>query len=69
MTAKTKKAALLSSVAASGAAKKIELGIVAALSGDQAMMQAYLSGDPYLACGVDMRPAPGSKLLKQGSLS
>lgn len=35
-----------------------EIGIAAALSGDQAMQRAYLSGDPYLAFAVDAGLAP-----------
>lgn len=35
-----------------------ELGIAAALSGDQALARAYLSGDPYLAFAIDAGQAP-----------
>jgi hypothetical protein len=35
-----------------------EIGIAAALSGDQAMMKAYLSGDPYLGFAIDAGLAP-----------
>ena len=35
-----------------------EIGIAAALSGDQALMRAYRSGDPYMAFAVDAGLAP-----------
>ncbi len=35
-----------------------EIGIAAALSGDQAMMKAYLSGDPYLGFAIEASLAP-----------
>lgn len=35
-----------------------EFGIAAALSGDEAMMQAYQSGDPYLTFAIQARAAP-----------
>src|SRR5208283_6051431 len=40
-----------------------EFGIAAALSGDRAMMDAYRSGDPYLAFGKQAGriPADGTK--------
>jgi hypothetical protein len=37
-----------------------EFGIAAALSGDPAMMQAYRSGDPYLAFAIQSGAAPSS---------
>jgi hypothetical protein len=38
--------------------KQQEFGIAAALSGDQKMMEAYLSGDPYLAFAKQAGAAP-----------
>lgn len=35
-----------------------EFGIAAALSGDKAMMEAYLSGDPYLAFAIQAKAVP-----------
>ena len=35
-----------------------EFGIAAALSGDQAMMEAYRSGDPYLSFAKQANAAP-----------
>ncbi|MGO9117259.1 MAG: DNA polymerase, partial [Desulfomonilaceae bacterium] len=35
-----------------------ELGIAAALSGDEVMQQAYLSGDPYMAFAIQAGAAP-----------
>ena len=37
-----------------------EFGIAAALSGDEAMMEAYLSGDPYLAFAKQAGAAPAN---------
>ncbi len=35
-----------------------EIGIAAALSGDEALQQAYLSGDPYMAFAIEAKLAP-----------
>ena len=43
-----------------------EFGIAAALSGDQAMMRAYLSGDPYLAFAKLARASPDATKQTHG---
>lgn len=44
-----------------------EFGIAAALSGDVAMQEAYLSGDPYLAFAIQAGAAPSTATKKSHS--